>query len=268
MPGTLSHSTGSAATTPGTLPNRSSNARAEVVEIPWNGGKHRLGCFVSRLRSRSLRVGRAVRRRLDLLATDGEAMDPERRVTLVAAPQERDPLVDHGEARATNAGVVQRSAGDVCPLHEEIREGAGSAKLAELRPQSALEHCSVEVEDAFAFDERVRADCVVAGWERGDLDLGAEFAEGVGDSALALVDVDDDLHRGRGSSGFVLGRAEELVDPLVRELEDLGRVAAGEAEFNECARRVAVGHDCFGLGAARAVASAACVLRGAAHLRG
>jgi predicted RNA binding protein YcfA (HicA-like mRNA interferase family) len=57
--------------------------------------------------------------------------------------------------------------------------------------------CRVKVEDALALYERLGADRVVAGWQRRDLDLGSEFRMRVGDAALALVDVDDDLRRCR-----------------------------------------------------------------------
>lgn len=50
----------------------------------------------------------------------------------------------------------------------------------------------MEVEDTFAFDERVRADRVVAGWKRRDFDLSTELAQRIGDPALPLVDVHDD----------------------------------------------------------------------------
>jgi hypothetical protein len=53
----------------------------------------------------------------------------------------------------------------------------------------------VEVEDALALDERVSAHGVVAGRERGDLDDGSKLGKALGDAALALMDVHDDLDR-------------------------------------------------------------------------
>jgi len=42
-------------------------------------------------------------------------VDPEGRVALVAASQERDPLVDHGKASAADGIVVERATVDVGP---------------------------------------------------------------------------------------------------------------------------------------------------------
>jgi hypothetical protein len=73
------------------------------------------------------------------------------------------------------------------------KKAQAARSFAELRPEPSLEHGGVEVEDTLALDERVGADGVVAGGKRRDLDLGAEVGERLGDPALALVDVDDDL---------------------------------------------------------------------------
>jgi hypothetical protein len=59
----------------------------------------------------------------------------------------------------------------------------------------------VKVENALALDQSVGTDRVVACGKRRELDLGAEFGEGLGDPALALVDVDDDLDWRRPRSG-------------------------------------------------------------------
>jgi hypothetical protein len=102
----------------------------------------------------------------------GVAIDvyPQRRVALVAAAQKRNPLVDHCKGK-----------------------GTGCAQLAELRPETALEHSGMEVEDALALNERIGANGVIAGRKRRDLDLGAQLSERVGDPALAFVHVHDDL---------------------------------------------------------------------------
>ena len=89
-------------------------------------------------------------------------------------------MVDHGQAGAADGVVVEWAAVDVGPLDQQVRKRAGRAQLPELRPETALEHCGVKVEHALALDERVRADRVIAGGKRRDLDLGAELGERVG----------------------------------------------------------------------------------------
>jgi hypothetical protein len=92
--------------------------------------KQRLGCLLARLRSGTLRIGRSLGGRLDVLAADSEAVDPERRVALVAAAQERDPLVDHGQADAADGVVVERASVDVAALDQQVREeGTGCTQL-------------------------------------------------------------------------------------------------------------------------------------------
>ena len=59
--------------------------------------------------------------------------------------------------------------------------------------------CS-SVEDTLPLDERVGADRVVACRKRRDLDFRSELGERLGDPALALVHVDDDLYRLRPRS--------------------------------------------------------------------
>lgn len=61
---------------------------------------------MARLRPGTLRIRRPLSSRLDLLA-DSEAVDPERRITLVAAARQSDPLVDHRQARAADGVVVE-----------------------------------------------------------------------------------------------------------------------------------------------------------------
>jgi hypothetical protein len=99
-------------------------------------------------------------------------VDPEGRVALVAAAEKRDPLVDDGKACAADGVVVEWPAVDVRPLHEQVRESAGGAQLPELRPEATLEHRRVKIENALAFDERVRADGIVSRGKSGDLDVG------------------------------------------------------------------------------------------------
>ncbi|HVS10012.1 MAG TPA: CopG family transcriptional regulator, partial [Planctomycetota bacterium] len=96
---------------------------------------------------------------------------------------------------------MERAAVDVAALDQQVRKCAGGAELAELRPEAALEHGGVEVEHPLALDERVGAHGVVARRERRGLDLGAELGERLGDAALPLVHVDDDLHRLRLRAG-------------------------------------------------------------------
>ncbi len=67
-------------------------------------------------------------------------MDPERRVALVAAAEEGDPLVDQRRGRRRGRRLVERATVDVAAFDEEVWEGAGRAELAELRPQAPLEH--------------------------------------------------------------------------------------------------------------------------------
>jgi len=55
----------------------------------------------------------------------------------------------------------------------------------------------VEVEGPLGLNERIGAHGVITGRQPRDLDLRSQFRERVGDSALALVHVDDDLDRRR-----------------------------------------------------------------------
>jgi len=57
----------------------------------WHGGEQRLGGLLTPTGPRTLRVGGALSGRLELLAANGQTMDPERRVALVPGAKERDP---------------------------------------------------------------------------------------------------------------------------------------------------------------------------------
>jgi hypothetical protein len=102
-------------------------------------------------------------------------MEPERRVSLVARAQQRDPLVDRREAGSANRVRRQRPPVDVRARDEQVRERAGGAQARELRPEVALRDRRVEVEDALALDERAGADGVVAGRQARRLDDRAEL---------------------------------------------------------------------------------------------
>jgi len=112
IPATFSHSSRPATTTPYTDPKRVRSARALAVEMPGT---------VARSASPSVSVpacrtytGRS--RRFDALAANGQPVQPQGRVPLVVAPQERDPLVDRREAGAAHGVRVQRPAVEVGAL--------------------------------------------------------------------------------------------------------------------------------------------------------
>src|SRR5207245_1710584 len=107
--GTVSQSARPAATTAATLPKRSSSARRRGGDA-GDRGEERLGRLVTQFRSWPLRVCGPLGSGLELLAADGKSVDPQRRVAVVAAAQERNPLVDRGEADAPDGVVVERSA--------------------------------------------------------------------------------------------------------------------------------------------------------------
>jgi len=64
-----------------------------------------------------------------------------------------------------------------------------------LEPQAPHQDRAVQIEDALAFDNRLRADRVVARGKRRHLHVGTETLERCGNPARALVNVDDDPGR-------------------------------------------------------------------------
>lgn len=101
-------------------------------------GEQCLRRLVARSWPGSLRISRPISDGLELLGADGESVDPQRRVALVTAAEERDPLIDDGKADAADCVVVERSAIEVGALDEQVRKGAGCAKLPELWPKRPL----------------------------------------------------------------------------------------------------------------------------------
>ena len=78
------------------------------------------------------------------------------------ASEQRDALVDHRQACAAYGVRVERATVDVCAFEQQVRKRAGGSQLAELRPETSLEHSPVKIEDAFPLNEGVRPDGVIA----------------------------------------------------------------------------------------------------------
>lgn len=152
-----------------------------------------------------------------VLSTHRHAVEPGRAVSLMIASENADPLVEHGKVCAADGFDMQWAPAEIGPLDEEIRTTARRPKLPDLPPEASSHNRNVQVEDALPFNENALPDHVVAGVEEPELHRRPELLEVLGDSALGLVDVDDDLrrrhvvriapHRSRVEMSFMASRA-------------------------------------------------------------
>jgi hypothetical protein len=88
----------------------------------------------------------------------------------------------------------------------------------------------VEVEDSLSLDKRVESDRVVSRRQRRALDLGTEFLQEVGDAALDLVDIRDDVYVGRTARHGAPSIAPRLAPRTEAPRGHVDRARAGDDE--------------------------------------
>ena len=153
-----------------------------------NGFCRRVRCQ----RLRTLRVRRPVGCGLRPCRSASDSVDPQGRVGLGFAPDDRDPVLAGGEERAADRGRRDRPFVEGGTLDEQDRMPRGGAETAELSPETAGRQCAVQIAHGLPLDERMRAS-VVADRQLRSPNFGAETRQLV-PNAARLVNVDLDAN--------------------------------------------------------------------------
>ena len=109
----------------------------------------------------------------------------------VGAANDFDTEFRNGEQRAPNRRRPQRSVVQLSTFHKEARPLRCSSEPTDLVPESAPKHSRVQVQYGLSFDYRPSCD-IVADREMANLGLNPTRGQRLDDSALPLVDVNDD----------------------------------------------------------------------------
>ena len=154
---------------------------------------------------RPLGPGRTVAR-LWILTSHGEAIEPQRGVALMHAPDDRHALFERRETGSAYRVLRQWSAIDMSPLEQNEWFSARRAQDTDLSPVPPLNDRDMQVEHALAFDACSPPDDVIAAAKPRDSHGRAELLEQRRNAAPDLVNISDDVHARHGPS--VLTRSQ------------------------------------------------------------
>lgn len=157
-----------------------------------NGCENGFGRYIRCRRLGTLRVRRPVGRGPRSCCSASDSVDPEGRVGLGFAPDDRDPVLAGGEESAADRGWRDGTLVEDEALDEQDRTPRGSSEPAELAPETAGRQCAVQVAHRLPLDEHV-CRSVVADRQLRSPNLGAETRQLV-PNADRLVHVDLDMN--------------------------------------------------------------------------
>lgn len=176
--------------------------RPELPEQPASGhrgypgrcGERALWGRVERGTLGALRVGRTIDVPHVAASAKCDSRDPRSCIDSVARVDHRDSELPDADQQAADGFWTQRIFIQRRAFEEQVRPGHRSPEPSDLRPQPAFDEREMKPANGLAFDQRKVVDRVVTCRQVLEINGLPKVAKRVGNSALALVNVDDDLH--------------------------------------------------------------------------
>jgi hypothetical protein len=156
-----------------------------------NSREHGLG-YEFRGRFQLLRVHRPIPARSCAIRSQREKPEPDGRILVIPAEEERNALTDHRQTRTADRLRPQRAAVEVEAFDEQIWEARRHPQLAYLPPKSSALEREVEIGDGLPLDQYARAEVVVSDGEPAYFYVETLRAQRFHDAAVALERVGND----------------------------------------------------------------------------